>query len=126
MRRSNLATLFYLLVVFASGTVVGGFANRLYMAKSVTATVSTQPPSRAEIRKQYIQDMRSRLHLTDAQITQLNVIMDATGQKMHDMHQSIQDEHTQKVIAILNNSQKTEYAKMRAEREKHRQEQAKK
>ena len=60
MRRSNVATLVYLLVVFASGTVVGGFANRLYMTK----TVSANPPrSRAELRKQYIQDMTGRLHL---------------------------------------------------------------
>src|ERR1022692_3771055 len=60
MRRSNFVTLLYLLVVFASGAMVGGFANRLYMAKTVTATVNA-PPSRAELRKQYIQDMRSRL-----------------------------------------------------------------
>lgn len=125
MRRSNLATLFYLLVVFASGLVVGGFAIRLYMAKTVSATV-TAPASRAELRKQYIQDMRSRLHLTELQITQLQQIMDDTGKKMHDMHQSIQDEHTQRVIAMLDDTQKAEYAKMRAEREKHRQQQGKK
>ena len=125
MRRSNLATLFYLLVVFASGTVVGGFANRLYMAKAVSATVNA-PHSRAEVRKQYIQDMRSRLHLTDAQVTKLQQIMDATGQRMHEMHKTIEDEHVQKVVAMLDDSQKAEYAKMRDEREKHRQEQAKK
>jgi hypothetical protein len=45
---------------------------------------------------------------------------------MHDMHKSIEDEHIQKVVAILDDSQKAEYAKMRDEREKHRQEQAKK
>ena len=125
MRRSNVATLVYLLVVFASGTVVGGFANRLYMAKAVTASVGT-PHSRAELRKQYIQDMRSRLHLTDAQVTQLEPILDATGQRMHEMHKTIEDEHIRKVDAILDDQQKAEYAKMRAEREKHRQEQDKK
>lgn len=125
MRRSNVATLVYLLVVFASGAVVGGFANRLYMTKTVSATVSA-PPSRAQLRKQYTQDMRSRLHLTDAQVSQLERIMDATGQHMHEMHQTIENEHIQKVTAILDDNQKAEYAKMRAEREKHRQEQAKK
>jgi uncharacterized protein YneF (UPF0154 family) len=123
MRRSNLATLLYLLVVFASGAVVGGFANRLYMAKTVTANA---PPSHAEIRKRYLQDMRSRLHLTDAQVTQLLQIMDATGQRMHEMHKTIDDEHAQKVAAMLDDTQKAEYARMRAEREKHHQEQAKK
>lgn len=125
MRRSNLATLLYLLVVFASGAVVGGFANRLYMAKTVTATVNA-PRNHAEIRKQYIQDMRSRLHLTDAQVTALQQIMDATGQRMHEMRKTIEDEHVRKVVAMLDDSQKAEYAKMRAEREKHRQEQARK
>jgi len=125
MRRSNVATLVYLLVVFASGAVVGGFANRLYMAKTVSATVNA-PRNRAELRKQYIQDMRSRLHLTDAQVTELQQIMDATGQRMHEMHKTIEDQHIRKVVAILDDRQKAEYAKMRAEREKHRQEQAKK
>jgi hypothetical protein len=70
--------------------------------------------------------MRSRLHLTDAQVTQLLQIMDATGQRMHEMHKTIDDEHAQKVAAMLDDTQKAEYAKMRAEREKHHQEQAKK
>ena len=125
MRRSNFVTLLYLLVVFASGAMVGGFANRLYMAKTVTATVNATP-SRAELRKQYIQDMRSRLHLTEAQIAELQQIMDATGQRMHEMHKTIEDEHVRKIVAMLDDSQKAEYAKMRAEREKHRQEPAKK
>ena len=119
MRRSNFATLVYLLVVFVSGVVLGGFANRLVMGPK-------PPPSRTELRKQYIQDMRTRLHLNEAQVTQLQEIADATGQRMHDMHKSIEDEHIQKVVAILDDSQKAEYAKMREEREKHRQEQAKK
>ena len=126
MRRSNVATLVYLLVVFASGAVVGGFANRLYMAKTVNAPTANAPSSHAEIRKRYLQDMRSRLHLTDAQVTQLLQIMDATGQRMHEMHKTIDDEHAQKVAAMLDDTQKAEYAKMRAEREKHHQEQAKK
>ena len=124
MRRSNVATLVYLLVVFASGAVVGGFANRLYMAKTVTPTADA-PRNHDELRKQYIQDMRSRLHLTEAQITELQQIMDATGQRMHEMHKAIEDEHVRKVVAMLDDSQKAEYAKMREEREKHRQEQAK-
>jgi DNA-binding helix-hairpin-helix protein with protein kinase domain len=122
MRRSNFATVVYLLVVFVSGVVVGGFANRV-----VTAGPKPQaPPSRTELRKQYIQDMRTRLHLNDAQVNQLQQIADATGQQMHDMHKTIEDEHVQKVVAMLDDSQKAEYAKMRDEREKHRQEQAKK
>ena len=35
-------------------------------------------------------------------------------------HKSVDDEHVQKVIGILDDNQKTEYAKMREEREKKR------
>lgn len=126
MRRSNLATLFYLAVVFVSGAVVGAFANRLYMAKSVSAVTSNGPRRHAEIRKQYVEEMRGRLHLTPPQVTQLQQIMDATGQRMHQMHKTIEDDHVRQVVAMLDDSQKAEYAKMREEREKRRQEQSKK
>lgn len=125
MRRSNAATLFYLLVVFASGAVVGGFGVRLYLAKTVSATAVARP-SGAELRKRYLQDMQTRLHLTDAQLTQLRQIADETGKQFDDMHKAIHDEHIRKVTAILDENQKAEYAKMQAEREKHRQEQNKK
>jgi hypothetical protein len=126
MRRSNVATLLYLLVVFASGAVVGGFANRLYMAKTVIAVAPGQP-SRAELNKQYIEDMRGRLHLTEPQIAELKQIMDSSDQRMRECHRTVKDQHIQKVVAMLDDSQKAEYAKMRAEREKrHQQEQAKK
>ena len=125
MRRSNLATFFYLAVVFVSGAVVGGFANRLYMAKSVSA-VTPSSHNHAELRKKYVQEMRDRLHLNPAQVTELQQIMDATGQRMHDTRQAIEEDHVRKVVALLDDNQKAEYTKMRDEREKRRQEQAKK
>ncbi|HLY17871.1 MAG TPA: hypothetical protein VKR61_11650 [Bryobacteraceae bacterium] len=121
MRRSNLATFFYLAVVFVSGAVVGGFANRLYMARSVGAVTTNGPRNHAEIRRQYVDEMSTRLHLTPDQVTQLQQIMDSTGQHMREMHKTIEDEHVSKVVAMLDDGQKAEYAKMRAEREKHRQ-----
>jgi hypothetical protein len=126
MRRSNLATLFYLAIVFVSGAVVGGFAVRLYLAGSVKAVVNNTPngrPTRAEIRRAYIQDMTRRLSLTPEQVTQLEQISEATGQRMRDLRKTIDDEHVSKVNAMLNGTQKVEYAKMREEREKKRQEQ---
>ena len=122
MRRSNLSTLLYLAVVFLSGAVVGGFALRLYTAKAVNAIATKSPAERhAEIRRQYITDMRNRLHLTDAQVTQLEQIADATGQRMHEMHKAIDAEHVEKVNAMLNEDQRAEYSKWRDEREKRRQ-----
>ena len=120
MRRSNLATLLFLAVVFASGAVVGGFAVRLYSTTTVTAGRQTTPRDHAEIRRQYIKEMQGRLHLNGTQVTELQQICETTGQHMRDVHKSVDDEHVQKVIAILDDNQKTEYAKMREEREKKR------
>jgi hypothetical protein len=120
MRRSNLATLIYLAVVFASGAVVGGFAVRLYSTTTVTAGRTTAPRDHAEIRRQYIKEMQGRLHLNGTQVTELQQICETTGQHMRDVRKSVDDEHVQKVIGILDDNQKTEYAKMREEREKKR------
>ena len=125
MRRSNLATLLYLALVFVSGAVVGGFANRLYMMKTVSAATTT-PRNRAELRKHYVEEMTTRLHLTDPQVADLKQIMDTTGQRFEELHKSIENEHRQKVSAMLNDTQKTEYAKMLEEREQRRREQVKK
>ena len=54
MRRSNLLIAFYLVLIFASGIVVGAFATHLYTAK----TVSANPPPRLtpeEYRREYTQ-----------------------------------------------------------------------
>jgi hypothetical protein len=125
MRRSNLATLLYLAVVFVSGAVVGGFAVRLYLANTVIAVGQPPRPPRnhAELRSLYIQEMQTRLHLNSDQVTQLQQISEATGQRIHDTRKAIDDEHVQKVKAILDDGQRAEYAKMRAEREKKHQEQ---
>jgi len=124
MRRSNFTTLLYLLLVFASGMVLGGFANRLYMMKTYAATAPAAPSSpktRIQFRKEYLQEMRTRLKLTDPQVAALQQIMQATDHRLRDMHKDIDDEHAQKVAAMLNDSQKAEYAKMREERERKRQ-----
>ena len=120
MRRSNLATLLYLLLVFASGIVVGGFANRLYMMRSVNA--ASTPKSHSDFREKYIKEMRTRLKLSEPQVTELQKILETTDHSLREMHKSIDAEHAQKVIAMLNDTQKTEYAKIREEREQRRRE----
>lgn len=114
MRRST--TILYLLLVFASGATVGAFANRLYMMKSVSASTSKTRD------QQYMQDMTTRLHLTEPQVASLRKIMDETRVRFRETHKTVEEEHAQKVLAILNDNQKAEYAKMREEREKRRRE----
>jgi Spy/CpxP family protein refolding chaperone len=114
MRRSNLTTLAYLLLVFVSGAVLGAFASRLYTLK---ATVNAARP---DFRRQYLEQMRSRLHLTPQQVTQLEQIMETTHQRMREARKTIDDEHARQVSAMLDDSQKAEYAKLRTEHEQHR------
>jgi len=120
MGRSTLKTLFYLALVFASGAMVGTFADRLYMMKTVNAATSG-PQRRAEMRLQYMEELHTRLHLDDSQMVQLQTIMDSTGKQLQDLRKAIDEEHAQKILAILNDSQKAEYAKFREERERRRQ-----
>jgi Spy/CpxP family protein refolding chaperone len=113
-------------LVFVSGAVVGGFANRLYMMRTVSASTTGTQRRGVEFRRQYVEEMRTRLHLTEPQLTQLQQIMDSTGKKMREMHRSVEEEHVRQVVAMLDDTQRAEYAKMREERDRHRHQQDKK
>ena len=123
MRRSNLLIAFYLVLIFASGVVVGAFATHLYTANSVSAKAPPRPTPE-EWRRQYTSEMQTRLSLTADQMTKLNVILDETGSKVHAEHQhhdqemkAIHDEQVGKTRAILTDAQRPEYERLRKERE---------
>ncbi|HME08599.1 MAG TPA: hypothetical protein VKG25_16200 [Bryobacteraceae bacterium] len=118
MTRSNPSIALYLLLIFASGVIVGAFGMRLYSP----AVAKTAAPE--DWRKQYLSEMQSRLKLTPAQATQLNAIMDETKERAHEAHaahdnalKQIKEEQTAKVRNILTDEQRPEYEKLRAERE---------
>lgn len=105
----------YFLLVFLSGAVVGALAWRYYALHSVRAD---------DHRRQYIEEMRSRLHLRDDQLTQLNGILDRTRQRFSELREKmkpemdlIRQEHAAKVRVILDDTQRAEYEKRRLERE---------
>ena len=121
----------YLVLVFVSGTVLGAFANRLYMVNTVLSSNPTpgQRMSPDEYRKQYVNELRTRLNLDGDQKVKLDAILDDTRQRMHEIHErtrpemkAIQDDQYQKVRALLNPQQQTEYEKMRQERDRKRKE----
>ena len=125
MRRTTLLTGLYLALVFLSGLVLGGFGVRLYTLKTV---IASNPKTPEEFRRQYVAEMRSRLKLTDQQVTELLPILDETRKRYHELHEknrpalkAIQNEQVGKIRSILNDGQRGEYEKMRAEREKLRQ-----
>ena len=125
MRRSGFSTVIYVLLVFLSGAVVGGFAHRLYMMNSVKAAEATpRRPSPEEWRRQYVDEMRTRLSLDAAQLAKLEEILNSTRQRFRELHEKsrpemkvIQDEQVASINAILTESQRPEYEKLRAERE---------
>jgi len=121
MKFSRAAIAFYVGLVFASGVVLGAFGQRLYMASTVSAKMQRNPE---EFRKKIIAEYKSRLKLTDEQVTKLNSIMDDTRaavedtrQKMHPAYQAIHEQQVEKVRNMLNPDQQVEYDKMRKERE---------
>jgi hypothetical protein len=132
MKRTTLSTGLYVLLVFLSGAVVGAFAHRLYVVNTV---VSAKPD---EVRHHILEEMRTRLSLSNDQVNQLNGIMDSTKARYHEVKarweeqsrqaakpelRAITEDQAEKIKAILSEPQRAEYAKYRAERQKRREQQ---
>ncbi len=130
MKRSTLSTWVYVSLVFLSGAVVGAFAHRLYVVNTV---VSAKPD---EYRRKLVDEMRSRLSLSDAQVAQLTPIFDATKARYHEVKnrwdaqakeaarpelKAITQDQVAQIKAILTADQRTEYDKFLADRAKRHQ-----
>jgi flagellar hook-basal body complex protein FliE len=117
MKLSRLAIGSYLLLVFASGALVGAFGHRLYTVSSVNAA----PRNPAEFRRLTLKEYQSRLKLTPDQVQKLNSVLDDMRSKYHEAHeqtkQAIKVEQHQRITEILDSTQRAEYEKMRQERE---------
>jgi hypothetical protein len=112
MKRSNLALVFYLSIVFLSGLLTGGLGGRVSCPKPVAA----EPAPRLtpdEYRRQYVERMTNRLHLTSEQLQTLEQILDKTRARFHDIRQ----QQTDDINAMLSPEQQVEYAAYRKERE---------
>ena len=125
MPKSKYSAVFYLLLVFLSGALVGSFGYRLYSVTTVTATPQKRPDPIAW-RKHYMEEM-SPLKLDDEQTKQLNQILDDTRAAVDQIRsrerqevQSLTDSQIERIWAMLREEQKPEYAKIRAERDKRR------
>lgn len=123
MSRSSVTIALYLLLVFSSGAAVGVFGYRVYSGTPVNAR-PRQKPSPEEVRRQFLNEMQTRCKLTPEQTQQVVGITDETRAKFHETHQrydadlrAIRDGQHQRIAAILNPEQRSEYEKMRAERE---------
>jgi Spy/CpxP family protein refolding chaperone len=126
MNRSTLTIVLYLFLVFTSGVAVGGFGYHLYTGTPVSAARQGDKPklSPEEWRRQYLNEMQTRVHLTEAQIQEMNGILDSTRSLFHEARQkhnqelkALREDQADRIRAILTPEQRPEYEKLRAERD---------
>lgn len=104
--------------LFASGVLVGALGHRYYAATTVNAKTAE------DFRHRYVEEMQSRLHLTPAQLTQLETILDDTKAKYkavrdayHPQMMQIRNEQIARVKSILTPQQIPAYDQLISERE---------
>ncbi len=118
MPKSRTSAALSLLLVFVSGALVGVLAHRAYITR--IAAANANPPrirrDPAEFRRHYINDMRERVKLTDAQVSQVNQILDEVDFEMRRHNEAMQTELTTKINGILSPEQQPLYAQWREER----------
>lgn len=125
MMRSNSTLALSLILVFASGTVVGALGYRSYALSTVSA--KSPPKSPEDYRREYISEMHHRLGLEAAQVQKLETILDETRAKFRELRERskpemkmIQDNQTAEINAMLTPAQQVEYEKFRKERDEKR------
>jgi len=124
MPRTRFSAAVYLLLVFASGILVGIVSHRLYVTATVNANNTVAAPrTMDDVRKKYLSEMRARVGVNDAQLTSINLILDSTKQKFDELHRQekplrdkIQQEQVESIRALLTDTQRTSYEQWREER----------
>jgi predicted secreted Zn-dependent protease len=122
MPRSRFSIALYLVLVFASGTLVGIVSHRLYATNTASASTAA-PANMSEFRKRYLNGMRTRVGANEQQIQEITNSLNETERKFDELaaqekplHDKIQQEHVERVQAILNDKQRQAYDDWRAER----------
>jgi hypothetical protein len=126
MPRTRISIALYLFFVFASGILVGIVSFRLYSTN--TASANNSPRSMSEFRKRYLDGMRTKVGVSEAQIVEITRTLDETKRKYdalaaqeQPLHDKIQQDHIDEIKALLNDQQKIAYDSWRAERERAKQ-----
>src|SRR5215472_13538457 len=117
MLRSRFSAALYLVLVFLSGALLGGFAYRLYSANTVSATAGRRPDP-VEWRKRYMDEMQTRVHTDADQDAQINQILDETRaafdkirEQEKQKYQDEQNAQIAKIFQLLRPDQRPLYAK---------------
>jgi peptidoglycan hydrolase CwlO-like protein len=131
MPRTRLSAAAYLILVFASGILVGIVSHRLYMTATASANAPA-PRNMQEFRRRYLADMRQKVHATDAQIAEVNRILDDTKRKFDELHaqekplrDKIQQDQLNEIRALLDDQQREAFNRWHDERMNHQRAQRK-
>jgi len=126
MKLTRWTVALYMGLVFVCGGVVGAFGHRLYTVSGVSANVASRNPE--EFRKKYLADIKARLKLTDAQVTQMSAIMDDTRMRFRETRaiiepqmKKIREDQQRKFAELFSPEQLAEWQKIAEERERARQ-----
>ncbi len=121
MPRNRLSIALYLILVFASGILVGVVSHRLYA--TTTASANATKPSLVEFRRRYLEGMRTKVGASDEQVRSVASILEDTRRKLDELaaqekplHDQIRMDHVEQIRALLNDQQKIAYDNWRAER----------
>jgi uncharacterized protein YicC (UPF0701 family) len=124
MPRTRLSAILYLILVFASGILVGVASNRLYSVKA-SVPAAAAPRNMAELTRSYVGQMRQKVGVNDAQAAAVTKILADTKKKFDDLRREerpqrdrIQQEQVDSIRALLTDAQKPAYDAWRAERQK--------
>jgi len=125
LSRSRLTIAFYLVLVFASGILVGVESHRLYATTSTARAKEDAPQNMSEFRRRYLDGMKTQVGVSDTQLTRINNILDDTKNKVNElaaleqpMRDRIQQEHIDQIKDLLTPQQKIAYDNWRAARER--------
>lgn len=120
MRRNTV--LLWLIMVFISGTVVGVASHR-YFTRETIAKEESRPPSREQVRQEYLAKMRERVGANDEQIARIVAILDearaasdARRKAMDAEMKAIQEQTREKIRAVFTPEQVVKYEAWREER----------
>jgi hypothetical protein len=124
LSRSRTTIALYLVLVFASGILVGVESHRLYATTS-TARANSSPQNMGEFRRRYLEGMKTQVGVNDTQLAQINNILEDTKNKVNELaalekplHDRIQQEHIDQIKDLLSPQQKIAYDNWRAARER--------
>ncbi|MBZ5607479.1 MAG: hypothetical protein LAP38_04420 [Acidobacteriia bacterium] len=123
MKRWSLPIALYLFVVFVSGAVVGALGYRTYNPPPSSSN-TVRNPNPEEWRRQYLQELRTRVNMTDDQIQKVEGMLDQTRAnfrdartKHNDAVKQIGEQYREMVRSLLTPDQVPKYEQFRQERD---------